>query len=229
MKPKVSPMSGDKINNNKRSCIMMTIRTDYVLLAGSALLGLTLSSAVSAADVAKLVEPCFSCHGKNGASTEKDVPTIASYSEEYLTDSLKKFQLKERPCVETTIRSGSKKGSKTDMCKITSGLSDSDITQIGEFFVAQTFVRTPQVFDAELAKKGRTVQKTKCDTCHSEGGSVPSDHAGILAGQKMAYLRQQIKFFKEGKRPMSKKMKPKLESLDDGEIEAVIYYFGSFQ
>jgi sulfide dehydrogenase cytochrome subunit len=45
----------------------------------------------------------------------------------------------------------------------------------------------------------------------------------------MAYLRQQIKFFKEGKRPINKKMKPKLEALDDSEIEAVINYYGSLQ
>jgi sulfide dehydrogenase cytochrome subunit len=58
---------------------------------------------------------------------------------------------------------------------------------------------------------------------------VPSDHAGILAGQKIAYLRQQIKFFKEGKRPMSPKMKPKLESLDDAQIEAVLNFYASQQ
>jgi sulfide dehydrogenase cytochrome subunit len=204
-------------------------RNGYILLACAALLGLSLSTAAFAGDVTKLVETCFSCHGKDGNSTESNVPSIASYSEEYLTRSLKRYQKKERPCVETEIRSGSKKGSKTDMCKITHDLSESDITQLGEFFVAQTFVREPQVFDAELAKKGRAIQKTKCDSCHSEGGSLASDHAGILAGQKMAYLRQQMKFFKEGKRPMSNKMKPKLEALDDAEIEAVINYFGSFK
>jgi sulfide dehydrogenase cytochrome subunit len=198
-------------------------------LACSALLGLSLSTVASADDVAKLVEPCFSCHGKNGNSTDPEIPNIASYSEEYLAKTLKRYQNKERPCVETEIRTGSQKGKKNDMCKVTHGLSDGDITKIGEYFADQTFVRTPQTFDAELAKKGRSIQKRKCDTCHSEGGSVPSDNAGILAGQKMAYLRQQIKFFKEGKRPMTRKMKPKLESLDDGEIEAVINYFGSFQ
>jgi cytochrome subunit of sulfide dehydrogenase len=190
---------------------------------------LSLSTAASAADVDKLVEPCFACHGKNGNSTETDVPNIASYSEEYLTGSLKKYKDKARPCVETEIRSGSKKGSKTDMCQVVAGLSDSDITQLGEFFAAQTFVRTPQPFDAELAKKGKAIQDSKCHTCHDQDGSLPSDHAGILAGQKMAYLRQQLKFFKEGKRPIHKKMKPKLDALDDNEIEAVLNYYGSLK
>lgn len=208
---------------------MRKAQTGYVLLAGAALLGLSLATAASAADAGKLVETCFACHGNNGVSTDAKVPSIASYSEEYIAGSMKKYQKKIRPCVEAEYLTGSKKGSKTDMCKIASGLSEDDISQIGEFFAAQSFVRTPQAFDAELAKQGKSIHNTKCYTCHSDDGSLPSDNAGILAGQKMAYLRQQTKFFREGKRPMSKKMKPKLESLDDAQIEAVIHYYGSIQ
>jgi cytochrome subunit of sulfide dehydrogenase len=214
--------------STKEVNVMTNAHIGTAVLACTAMF-LSLSTAASAADVDKLVEPCFACHGKNGNNTETDIPNIASYSEEYLTGSLKKYKDKIRPCVESAIRSGNKKGSKTDMCKIAAELSASDIAKIGEYFVEQTFVRTPQQFDAELAKKGKSVHNKNCYTCHSESGSVPSDHAGILAGQKIAYLRQQIKFFKEGKRPMSKKMQPKLEALDDGEIEAVINYFASIQ
>jgi len=208
---------------------MKKAHTGYALAACAALLGLSLTSAASAADVTKLVEPCFDCHGKDGNSTEADVPSIASFSEEYMGGSLKKYQDKARPCVETEIRSGSKKGTKTDMCKIAAALGAGDITQIGEYFAAQTFVRTVQPFDAELAKKGRKVYKLKCYTCHGDNGSLPGDHAGILAGQKMAYLREQLKHFREGKRPMPKKMKPKMDALDDEAVEAVIHYYGSIQ
>jgi cytochrome subunit of sulfide dehydrogenase len=214
---------------NIQENVMAKERNGYILLACSALAGLFLSTAGFAADIIKLVEPCISCHGKDGNSTEKDVPSIASYSEEYLARTLKRYQNKERPCVETEIRSGNRKGTKTDMCKIAAQLSEDEIAQLGEFFVGQTFFRTPQAADVEMAKKGKAVHNKSCYTCHGESGSLPGDHAGILAGQKMAYLKQQIKFFKEGKRPMSKKMKPKLEALDDSEIEAVINYYGSIQ
>lgn len=202
--------------------------TAHILLACSALLGLSLSAGVSAA-APKAAESCIACHGADGNSTDANVPSIASYSEEYIERSLTKYQKKERPCVESEYLSGSKKGTKTDMCKIAGELSAEDITQIGAYFVAQTFVRTAQTTDPELAKKGKSVYKLKCYTCHSEDGSFPGDHAGILAGQKMAYIRQQIKFFKEGKRQAPKKMLPKLEALSDGEIEGVIHYFGSIQ
>jgi sulfide dehydrogenase cytochrome subunit len=214
--------------NNKESD-MNRSNVVHVLLVSAALMGMTLPQTVFAAEASKVAESCFACHGKDGVSTEAKIPSIASYSEEYLVGSLKKYQKKERPCVEVEYPSGSKKGNKTDMCKIAAGLSATDLTQLSEFFVEQTFVRAPQTFDPELAKQGKAVHSTKCYTCHSEGGSVPSDHAGILAGQKMAYIRQQIKFFKEGKRPMSKKMQPKLESLDDAQLEAVVHYYGSQQ
>ncbi|MBI4808921.1 MAG: c-type cytochrome [Nitrosomonadales bacterium] len=203
--------------------------TAHILLACGALLGMSLSAVASAADAPKAAESCIACHGKDGNSTDTHVPNIASYSEEYLANTMKKYQNKERPCVEAEYQSGSKKGTKSDMCKIAAELSADDIAKVGEYFTAQTFVRTAQTTDPELVKKGKSLYKLKCYTCHSEDGSFPGDHAGILAGQKMAYVKQQTKFFKEGKRPMPKKMKPKMENLDDAEIEALVHYFGSIQ
>lgn len=190
---------------------------------------LTFPVLASAADVNKLVEPCIACHGTDGNSTEADVPSIASFSEEYFASAFRKYLKQERPCVESEVRSGSAKGTKTDMCKSIKDLSEGDLKQISAYFAGKTFVRAPQTFDAELAKQGKSIHKKKCDNCHTEAGSFPSDNAGVLGGQKMSYLKSQLKLFREGKRPMTKKMKPKLESLEDAEIEAVVHYYGSIQ
>ncbi|MDP1636363.1 MAG: c-type cytochrome [Gallionellaceae bacterium] len=206
---------------------MKNINTAYGLLTATVLC-LTFP-AVSAADVNKLVEPCTACHGKDGNTAEADVPNIAGYSEEYFASAFKKYKKQERPCVETEIRSGSGKGTKTDMCKSVKDLSDADLQQIAVYFSGQTFVRTAQTTDPALVKKGKSIHEKKCENCHTEAGSFPSDNAGMLGGQKMSYLRAQLKLFREGKRPMTKKMKPKLESLEDAEIEAVIHYYGSIQ
>jgi sulfide dehydrogenase cytochrome subunit len=115
------------------------------------------------------------------------------------------------------------------MCEITRDLSESDITQIGEYFADRKFVRTVQTYDAELAKKGEAIHVSKCEVCHTKSASTPGDNIGILAGQKMDYLREQIKFVKDGKRITSKKMKLKLDTLSDTELEAVVQYYGSFQ
>lgn len=203
--------------------------TGFIVLVCAALFGMQLSSSALASDLPKLVETCNACHGKDGNSTESDVPSIAGNSESYIASTINKYQKKERYCVETEFRTGSKKGTKTDMCKIANDLSASDIEQIGQYFAEKTYIRTAQIFDAALAKKGKSIHNNKCATCHNEAGTSPIDNAGILGAQKMAYLKQQIKFFKEGKRPISNKMKPKLESLDDAQIDAVIHYYGSVQ
>jgi len=121
---------------------------------------------VSAADVSQLVEPCAGCHGKDGASTESDIPIIGGYSAPYITDSMVAFRGKERPCEETEIRSGPHKGERTDMCKIATDLSEADTKLVAEYFAGKPFVRAKQEFDATKAKEGKKLQSTKCKKCH---------------------------------------------------------------
>ena len=203
--------------------------TGLALLAGAGLFGLSLASGAWAADVNKLVENCTGCHGKDGASTESDVPIIGGYSAPLISDSLTAYKKKERPCPETKYRSGDKKGQKTDMCQVTKDLSEADIKGLAQHFSGKKFVRAQQKFDPALAKKGKEIHEHTCDKCHSEGGSLASDDAGILAGQWMPYLKEQFKDFKAGKRPMVKKMKPKMEKLEQADIDALLNYYGSFK
>lgn len=199
----------------------------YALLASSMLFGFTVAAGAYAADVSKLVEQCESCHGKDGNNTESDVPNIASYSPKYLTITLDHYKAKERPCVETKIRSGAKKGTKTDMCEIVKGLSEDNIKGLAQHFSGKKFVRFEQKVDAAKAAKGKDVHEKNCEKCHSEGGSKSDDDNGILAGQKEHYLKEQTEFFLAGKRPMHKKMEPKLKGLSKEQVEEVIEYYAS--
>lgn len=203
--------------------------TVFVLLAGASLVGLSLSTGVRAADVNKLVENCASCHGKDGASHESDVPTIGGVSAPYIHDSLVAYKNKERPCPETKYRDGPKKGQKTDMCQVAKELSEADINQVAQYFAGKKFVRADQKFDAALAKEGKGYHADHCEKCHTEGGSVADDDSGILAGQWMPYLKESFKEYESGKRPMPKEMKPKFEKLDKAKMEALINYYGSFK
>lgn len=215
-----------KLENNA----MMKNATGFVLLACSALFGFSLASGASAADVAKLTETCANCHGKDGASTESEVPIIGGVSADYLKASLVSYSKKDRPCPETEIKAGDKKGTKTDMCKVAKELSDGDIKELAQFYAGKKFVRAKQKFDPALAKKGKEIHEVNCDKCHSNGGSVAGDDAGILAGQWMPYLDETFKQYNSGKRPMTeKKMKPKMEKLDKAGFDALANYYGSFQ
>jgi sulfide dehydrogenase cytochrome subunit len=186
-----------------------------------------LAGSAFAADVNKLVAGCADCHGKNGASTEPDIPIIGGYSDEFLTDNLKAYKEKERVCPETKIRTGSKKGTKTDMCQVVKPMSEDDINQIAQYFSKQKFVRAKQKFDPALAKKGKEVHDQYCEKCHSEGGTVADDDAGMPAGQWMPYLRHAFDEFYTGKRPIAKKMKIKLDEISKSDVEALINFYGS--
>ena len=199
------------------------------LLGCTALAGLFLTPGAGAADINKVVEVCATCHGKDGVSTESDIPTIAGFSRKYLISALTEHKNKTRPCPETKIREGAKKGEKSDMCQSTRELSDDDINQVAGYYEGKKFAPAKQAFDAALAKKGKEIHDINCDKCHSEGGRVADDDAGINAGQWMPYLQQQMDDMKSGKRKAPKKMKPKLDGLDKASVDALLNYYGSKQ
>lgn len=184
---------------------------------------------VSFAGMEEDLEPCFDCHGKDGASTEPDMPIIGGMSATYLNDAMLAYRDEDWPCHETSFPAGPHKGEKTDMCKIAQDLSEKKIAKMSEYFAEKPFVRATQEFDPALAEKGKKIQEESCKKCHAEGGSIPDDDSGILAGQWIPYLRQSFKDYSSGARPMTKKMKPKYNKLDDADKEALIHYFGSFK
>lgn len=199
------------------------------LLAVSILFSFGLISRSEAADVNKLVMECASCHGKDGASKDKDVPIIGGMSSAYIEQTMGMYKQKKRPCPETKYREGTKKGQKTDMCDVAKQLSDEDIKQLADLFASKKFVRAQQSADPALAKIGAKLHEHKCEKCHSESGSVADDDSSILAGQHMPYLAASLKEFMEGKRPMDKKMKPKIKSLKPDDAAALVQYYGSFK
>jgi cytochrome subunit of sulfide dehydrogenase len=203
--------------------------TTVVLRTCVVIIGYLFIGTVQAADIDKLVSPCADCHGKAGASTESDIPIIGGYSIEFLVNNLTAYQSQERNCPETKIRAGSKKGEKTDMCKITKDLSKADIEAIADYFSKQKFVRADQKFDPELAKRGKKLHDKYCEKCHSEGGTASDDDTGIPAGQWMPYLRFTLKEFRTGKRPIPRKMGKRLEKIHGDDFEALVNYYGSFK
>jgi sulfide dehydrogenase cytochrome subunit len=189
----------------------------------------TPASNAAAADGAKLAEPCVACHGANGVSSEQKIPTIAGYSAKYLADSLRNFKKKLRTCAEVAIPSGPKKGQRSDMCKMVADLSDADMEAVSRHFASQKFVRAKQPFDAAKARRGEGVYKQRCEKCHEDNGSSPDEDNGILAGQWMPYLRDQLVGFRTGKRPIDDKMKQRLDRVDKEEEEALLHFFASQQ
>lgn len=169
---------------------------------------------------------CEACHGPNGVSPNKDIPIIAGMSAFYLDGEIQAYQKGLRPCPKTKYPQQPSKPA-TDMCAIAKQLSPADMSAVDNYFASQKFVAAVQTTDPKAAAIGKQIHADACELCHTEGGSVADDDAGILAGQWMPYLQQTFKEFQSGKRKVPEKMKPKLANLTPDKINALIQYYGS--
>ena len=199
-----------------------------VFISLCVLLGLVTAGSASAATLENQLKTCSYCHGKDGASTDSDVPIIGGYSVEFLVNNLKAYRNHDRDCPETKYRSGPDKGKKSSMCEIAKNLKDGDIRQIATYLSKKKFVHAKQKFDPVLAAKGKEIHDMYCEKCHSEGATQAKDDAGMMAGQWIPYLHQAIEEFQSGKRPIPKKMKAKLEEVTPEDINALIQFYGSY-
>jgi sulfide dehydrogenase cytochrome subunit len=200
-------------------------RTLILLLFSAGMAAGFAGTGSAAADGARLAaEKCESCHGKNGNSEKHDVPSIAGFSDVVIWDSLDMYQSGERKGVRYTVD-----GKETDMNEIASDLSEEDMDALALFYAEQTFLPRSQTFDAALAEKGAEIHDSKCENCHSEQGSNADDDAAILAGQWIPYMRAQCAAFRAGDREAPRKMKKKIDSLSDEDIEALINFYASQQ
>jgi cytochrome subunit of sulfide dehydrogenase len=203
--------------------------SDLRLVIAAAALCLATAPGARAADVNAVMATCASCHGKDGASTAASVPIIGGMSAPYLADTLSAYKKKVRPCPITEVRSGDKKGTKTDMCEVVKDLGDADIKSVADYLAKQKFVRAVQTADAALAAKGQQVHQQNCEKCHSSNGSVADDDAGILAGQWIPYLKEQLAVLNAGKRAAAPKMKPVIEKIDKASLDALANFYGSMK
>jgi sulfide dehydrogenase cytochrome subunit len=202
-------------------------RIPAFLVALALLYGPYMTDAV-AADIATLTAPCEDCHGKDGVSQEPKIPTIAGASTTYIIYAIDAFRDKTWPCEEIKYPAGAHKGETSNMCKAAEHMSEEDKKLVADHYAGKPFVRAKQSYDADLAKLGKGIHELNCRKCHEDGGSSPDDDAGILAGQWMPYLEEQLEEFVSGKRPMPEKKIPKIEKLTQDDIKALVNYYGSF-
>jgi sulfide dehydrogenase cytochrome subunit len=171
---------------------------------------------------------CADCHGKDGASTQPDVPIIGGLSALALEEDLFAFRDGVRPCRTTSYRAGVPDRPTTDMCRISADLSDDEIVQIAAFYAAKAFVPASEQLDSDNVTRGEKIHKELgCVLCHGKGGSDPADDAGILAGQWTDYLTTALVDFRTGKRWIPKNMETKFRNLTDQDIEALAHFYGS--
>lgn len=185
----------------------------------SAFLLITSTYAAPPDQASMLANACAACHGANGSSQGPATPSIAEISYDYFIDSMVAFKEDERP--------------STVMNRIAKGYTDQQIELLAGFFAKQKMQRTKQAFDPALAKAGEAMHANQCENCHAEQGRLSEDDSGILAGQKVPYLRYTIEDILNEEREVSRKMFKRLRNIHEkvGQkgIEQLLNYYGSLQ
>ncbi|MGB5582304.1 MAG: c-type cytochrome [Gammaproteobacteria bacterium] len=192
----------------------MPAKKSHAMFLGSFLL-LASSPLMATPSASMLANTCAGCHGTGGKSVGPASPTIAGKSAEYIQSVMEAYKSGERY--------------STIMGRIANGYTDEEITLMAEYFAGMPFESNApkQEFDAAKVEAGAKVYKDNCSKCHDENGSLPDDDSGILAGQWLPYLQYTMADYRAGRSDMTKKMKKKVEKLDDAQIESVLQFFAS--
>jgi len=187
-------------------------------LIGSLLL---CSNSVFATDIVELVLMCEGCHGKDGNSTEADVPIIAGFSYEGFLNTMDVFRANER----IAMRFHKPGEPETVMNEIAQKLSDEDVEALADYFSKRPFIAAKQTADAAQAARGEILHKQKCEKCHYGNGADPVEDAAILAGQWTVYLRRQFDNILSGKRIVPRSMFRKIKKLSAEDIDALLQFY----
>lgn len=178
---------------------------------------------VQASPSAKMMaDTCAGCHGTDGQSVGPASPNLAGMSRSYFIDSMAAFKR-----LEKGADYGEDARPATIMNRIAKGYSDEQIEAMAGYFASLPVYKADVPHDAAKAKMGAEIYEDGCAKCHDEGGALPDDDAGILAGQWLPWLQYSMEDFRSGHRDMPKKMKKAVEKLSDAEVEAVLHYFAS--
>ena len=179
------------------------------------------SNGIFASDIVSLVKMCEGCHGKDGNSTQPDVPIIAGFSYEGFLNTMDVFRVNERIALAFQ-RPGEQ---ETVMNDIARTLSDEDVLILADYFSKRPFRAAEQAADEALASRGEILHKQKCERCHSQNGTEPVEDAAILAGQWTPYLRRQFKNILSGKRIIPRSMLRRVRNLPAEDIEALLNFY----
>ena len=177
---------------------------------------------------------CIACHGKDGKRAIQDYPNLAGQDKKYL--------IKQTMDIVTGKRKGGKNAQGKDRASPMRGslvtpegkvrISDEQIEQIADYLSGLEPAKPKPAADLkpEDIEAGKKLYKKKrCKTCHGKGGKKPLKGYPYLAGQKAAYLFNQMVDVRDKKRKNGKikTMYSFVKKLKDDEIKLIADYLST--
>lgn len=177
-----------------------------------------------ASEAPKATETCAKCHNENGISDDAEIATIAGASSFFLENQLAIFAEEARPCVAKHFQEESDI-TEDDHCELAGNLGDAKITELAAYYASLPVTAPQQEVDEALADRGKSIHTASCDRCHTDGGSLALDDAGILAVQWKQYLLEQFQHYQQGERWQPEKMQPEMDKLSAEDMQALAEFY----
>jgi sulfide dehydrogenase cytochrome subunit len=186
------------------------------ILAFSALIALSqTSNTVVAADAELLSLNCNGCHGPDGVSAGKSIPSIAGLEYRYFMRTMLKFRKGER--------------ASTIMGRIARGYKVPELRNISKYFASLEWRDTAAVLDGDKVRKGHEIHDELCEECHEKNGRHQDKDIPRISGQLAEYLYLQMLDYHAGipTMPQPDKMKERMETLKKEDLEALSLFYAS--
>ncbi len=179
---------------------------------------MALSQAPNAAadvDAELLSLNCNGCHGPDGISSGRSIPSIAGLNFRYFMRTMLKFRKGER--------------ASTIMDRIAQGYKISELRKISRYFAARDWGNSGTEIDDDKARRGQEIHDELCEECHEKNGRHQDKDIARISGQAPDYLYLQLLDYHAGMQamPQPDKMKERLETLKAEDLEALSHFYGS--
>jgi sulfide dehydrogenase cytochrome subunit len=171
-------------------------------------------SAMAIGNIEILARTCNNCHGLNGVSAGRTMPSIGGLPRGYLSKIMKEWKYDKR--VAATMN------------RIVKGLSDDEIDALASYFAKKRWVPIPQKTSAANYAKGKATITENCEDCHGATGNDPDEDAPKINGQWAEYMALELEKYREEEFAMPhRKMKKTIRKLKESEIYPVSHYYGA--
>lgn len=153
---------------------------------------------------------CNACHGANGNSTRRGIPSLARLHPDYIQSAIRKYKNGERK--------------HELMTTLVSYLSDIESEKVSLYYATQ--VPSVTKFKGKGSEKEARKIVGQCNNCHGNNGSSLKAKIPTLAGQDVTYLTRAIHAYKSGKRH-NDDMQNAVKDLSETDIKNITTYYGN--
>lgn len=154
---------------------------------------------------------CAGCHGADGNSTLKGIPSLAAQPKLFLENQL------------VLIREGVR--DIPSMKGMLDGVSDSELTELAKYYAAKSLAPVPTDKDAEVfARGGKLAEGMRCGICHLPT-YLGREQIPRLAGQREDYLLHSMQQFKNNQAiGRDSNMAASVYGVSDQDLQDMSYY-----